>query len=71
MRVEFGEIDHCCQHVTLVDGWIDACGFQHVGWVRHTSARDVHSRDIVAVVMAQCFRDPLVFLHPLDVDGEL
>ncbi len=70
VRVELGEIDHCCQNFTLVDNWLDGRGLQHVGRVGHAVARLARARDIVAVVMEQLATDPLVFLHPPGVDGE-
>ena len=70
VRVEFGEIDHCCQNFTLVDGWLDARGLQHIGQVGHAVARLARSRDIVAVVTHHLSTDPLVFLHPPGVDVE-
>jgi aminoglycoside 3-N-acetyltransferase len=70
VRVEFGEIDHCCQNFTLVDGWLDARGFQHVGQVGHAIARLMKAGDIVAVVTARLAADPLIFLHPPGVDME-
>ena len=30
-RVDYGEIDHCCQNFNLVDGWLEEQGLQHTG----------------------------------------
>jgi aminoglycoside N3'-acetyltransferase len=43
VRTEFSEIDHCCQTFTLADGWLAACGVQHVGQVGHGVVRLVRA----------------------------
>lgn len=69
-RVEFGEIDHCCANFALVDGWLEARGWQRRGPVGHAEARLARARDIVAVVSEQLQRDETTFLHPVGVDEE-
>ena len=32
-RLDYAEIDHCCQNFSLVDGWLDARGLQRRGTV--------------------------------------
>src|SRR5688572_29561081 len=53
VRVEYGEIDHCCQNFNLVEGWLEARGLQRRGQVGYTEARLIRSRDIVEVVSVQ------------------
>jgi len=69
-RVEYGEIDHCCQNFNRVDAWLDERGWQRRGQVGHAQARLMRSRDVVAVVVEQIRRDETVFLHPPGVDEE-
>jgi aminoglycoside N3'-acetyltransferase len=69
-RVAYGEIDHCCQNFTLVDGWLDVAGLQRRGRVGHAEARLIRSCDIVSVVVEQLQRDETVFLHPVGVDEQ-
>ena len=44
-RLDYAEIDHCCQNFNLVDGWLDEEGLQRKGRVG-TDARLARSRDI-------------------------
>jgi aminoglycoside 3-N-acetyltransferase len=69
-RVDYGEIDHCCQNFQLVETWLEAEQLQRKGTVGHAEARLVRSRDIVRVVVAQLQRDETMFLHPLGVDEQ-
>lgn len=69
-RVEFGEIDHCCERFSLVDEWIDERGLQRRGTVGRADARLVRSRDVVATVLPRLAADATVFLHPTGVDAE-
>jgi aminoglycoside N3'-acetyltransferase len=70
VRLEYGEIDHCCQNFNLVDGWLEARGLQRRGPVGHAEARLARSQDIVAVVSAQLKANETLFLHPPGVDIE-
>lgn len=63
-RIDYRENDHCCARFDLVDDWLRTRGWQREGRVGNALARLVRSRDLVALVMAQLQRDPLVFLHP-------
>ena len=69
-RVEYGEIDHCCQNFQLVETWLEAAKLQRQGRVGHAEARLIRSRDIVRVVVEQLQRDETVLLHPLGVDEQ-
>lgn len=69
-RIEYREIDHCCQNFSLVDGWLDERGLQKRGEVGHADARFLHSRDVVEVVTEQLRKNETTFLHPKGVDEE-
>jgi aminoglycoside N3'-acetyltransferase len=69
-RVEYGEIDHCCQKFNLVDEWLDAENLQKRGRVGYAEARLTRSRDVVKVVTQQLQRDETIFLHPFGADEE-
>ena len=69
-RVDYGEIDHCCQNFQLVETWLEAEKLQRKGTVGHAEARLIRSRDIVRVVVKQLQRDETVFLHPMGVDAQ-
>ncbi len=69
-RVEYGEIDHCCQNFQLVDAWLEAAKLQYRGSVGHAEARLIRSRDIVRVVHEQLRRDETMFLHPVGIDEQ-
>lgn len=69
-RIAYGEIDHCCQNFSLVDGWLDASGLQRHGRVGTAQARLAHARDIINVVTDRLRADETAFLHPYGVDEE-
>jgi aminoglycoside 3-N-acetyltransferase len=69
-RVDYAEIDHCCEQFRLVDDWLDAAGLQRRGTVGQGVARLARSRDIVEVVTAHLRRVETAFLHPRGVDSE-
>jgi len=69
-RIAYGEIDHCCQNFTLVDGWLDVAGLQRRGQVGSAPSRLARARDIVEVVSARLRADETAFLHPYGVDEE-
>lgn len=69
-RVDYAEIDHCCEQFRLVDDWLDAAGLQRRGTVGQGVARLARSRDIVEVVTAHLRRDETAFLHSCGVDSE-
>ena len=69
-RLDYAEIDHCCQNFSLVDGWLDARGLQRRGTVGHAEARLIRSRDIVDTVVEQLRGSETTFLHPFGVDEE-
>jgi aminoglycoside 3-N-acetyltransferase len=69
-RLEYREIDHCCQNFQLVDGWLEAAKLQRRGKVGYADARLLHSRDIIRVVVEQLQLNEAVFLHPVGVDEQ-
>lgn len=70
MRVDFEEIDHCCENFRLVDEWLEARKLQRRGKIGHAEARLARSRDIVQVVVEQLQQNETVFLHPPGVDEQ-
>jgi len=62
-RVDYGEVDHCCENFALMDEWLAAAGRQHRGSVGHAEARLARSRDIVAAALMRLRENETVFLH--------
>ena len=69
-RVDYGEVDHCCQRFSLMDGWLDQAGRQAHGTVGHAPARLARGRDILEAALAHLAADETVFLHPPGTDAE-
>lgn len=69
-RVDYQEIDHCCQNFNLVDRWLEEKGFQRKGHLGHAEARVARSQDIIDVVTEQLRMNETIFLHPKGVDVE-
>lgn len=69
-RLEYREIDHCCENFNLLDGWLDARGLQQRGIVGHGEARLMRSRAVVETAVEHLRADETVFLHPPGVDSE-
>lgn len=67
-RVEYGEIDHCCENFALMDQWLG--DRQRRGRVGHGAARLIRSRDVVRVAVERLRENETAFLHPLGVDAE-
>lgn len=70
VRLDYSEIDHCCQNFNLVDGWLDEEGLQRKGRVGNADARLARSRDILRVVIRQIRQNETVFLHPSGFDEQ-
>lgn len=70
VRVDYAEIDHCCERFALADEWLDATGLQRYGTVGSATARLVSSRAVVETVTAHLREDETTFLHPAGVDEE-
>ena len=69
-RLEYREIDHCCQNFALLDRWLDEKGLQKSGVVGHGEARLARACDIVKVALEHLQAEETVFLHRLGVDEE-
>src|SRR5690606_39973944 len=64
VRVDFGEIDHCCRNFALVGEWLNRRSLERRGEVGSARARLVRARDVVATVVEELRDDPLRFLCP-------
>jgi len=62
-RVDYVEIDHCCENFRLLDHWLDTDGTQCHGIVGHGQARLASSRAIVQTALAHLAEDETVLLH--------
>jgi len=69
-RMDYAEIDHCCENFSGVDAWLDAGKRQTRGRVGDADARLIRSRDIAAVAGERLRENETVFLHPRGVDGQ-
>jgi aminoglycoside 3-N-acetyltransferase len=69
-RLDYVEVDHCCERFLLLDDWLEAEGAQRRGIVGHAHARVTRSRDIVRVALAHLAESETVFLHPAGVCAE-
>ena len=69
-RLDYLEIDHCCERFAIADVWLDAAGVQRRGTVGHAEARLIRSRDVVEAVVSRLNEDETIFLHPPGVDAE-
>jgi aminoglycoside 3-N-acetyltransferase len=63
-RVDYAEVDHCCENFALMDEWLDAAGIQRRGRVGQAQARLARSRTIVAAALPRLRENETVFLHP-------
>ncbi|HET6778780.1 MAG TPA: AAC(3) family N-acetyltransferase [Gemmatimonadales bacterium] len=63
-RVDYIEIDHCCEKFNLLDGWLDQAGEQRRGIVGRGPARLASSRAIVHTALVHLAEDETTFLHP-------
>jgi aminoglycoside N3'-acetyltransferase len=62
-RLDYIEIDHCCDNFRLLDQWLDTTRGQRHGIVGHGPARLASSRAIVQTALAHLAQDETVFLH--------
>ena len=69
-KLEYREIDHCCERFSQLDEWLDERGLQRRGTVGHAEARLVRSRDVVEEATRRLSDDETIFLHPPGVDAE-
>jgi aminoglycoside 3-N-acetyltransferase len=63
VRIDYSEVDHCCENFVFLDEWLEARGEQRRGMVGHAQARLARSRDIVRVALARLAKCETVFLH--------
>ncbi len=70
LRVDYDEIDHCCDNFRMVNGWLDENSAQRRGPIAHGEGRLARARSIVTAVTTQLRRDETRFLHPFGVDAE-
>lgn len=69
-RVDYREIDHCCENFSLMDGWLETRGTQRRGAVGRAEARLIRSREIVETALARLRESETVFLHAPGIDRE-
>jgi aminoglycoside N3'-acetyltransferase len=62
VRVEYGEIDHCCRNFAMVGDWLAARGLERQGPVGRGVARLMRARDVVSVVVDELRHDRCRFL---------
>jgi aminoglycoside 3-N-acetyltransferase len=62
-RLEYLEIDHCCENFRLLDQWLDDMGAQRHGIVAQGQARLARSRTIVQTARTHVSENETVFLH--------
>lgn len=62
-RVDYSEVDHCCENFSLLDTWLETEGAQRRGIVGRALARLAASRDIVRVAVSRLAECETVFLH--------
>ncbi len=69
-RLDYREIDHCCENFNLVDEWLERGNLQQRGTVGYGQARLMRARDIIKMACSRLREDETVFLHPKGVCGE-
>ena len=69
-RLDYTEIDHCCENFRLLDQWLDADGAQRHGIVGNGRARLAGSRAIVQTALTHLAQDETVFLHSAGLCSE-
>jgi hypothetical protein len=62
-RLDYVEIDHCCENFRLLDHWLDTEAGQRHGIVGHGRARLARSRSIVHTALAHLAENETAFLH--------
>ena len=67
-RVEYREVDHCCERFAQLDEWLGAR--QRTGDVGHGTARLMRSRDVVEAALRHLRENEQVFLHDAGVCEE-
>ncbi len=67
-RLDYAEIDHCCENFNLMDQWLDEAERQQKGKVGNADARLMRSRDVVETAIGRLKASETSFLHPPGVD---
>ena len=62
-RVEYDEVDHCCQGFARMDAWLEARGLQQRGPVANATARLARARDVVDTAVRELRADETAYLH--------
>jgi aminoglycoside N3'-acetyltransferase len=68
-RLDYREVDHCCENFNLLDGWLNPAE-QRIGVVGRAEARLVRARHVVETAVEHLRNDETAFLHPWGVDVE-
>lgn len=63
VRIDYSEVDHCCENFGLLDEWLGAESAQRLGPVGSARARLSNSKDIVRLARARLTECETVFLH--------
>jgi aminoglycoside N3'-acetyltransferase len=63
-RLDYAEVDHCCENFNLLSAWLAPEGRERVGRVGQAQARLARSLDIVQAALARLREHETVFLHP-------
>jgi aminoglycoside 3-N-acetyltransferase len=69
-KINYLEIDHCCQKFNLVDQWLEEEGLLLQGAIGNAKARLMNSRDIVRRVTKKLETTETIFLHPFGFDED-
>lgn len=69
-RLDYSEVDHCCENFSMMDRWLEEGGAQRRGVVGRGTARLARSRDIVTAAIERLRDSETVFLHPPGVCAE-
>jgi len=70
MKIDYLEIDHCCQNFNLVDNWLEEDHLLMQGNIGNAKARLMNSRDVVRVTTNHIETNETIFLHPVGLDDE-
>lgn len=70
VRLDYGEVDHCCLGFRQLDGWLETAGRQVRGVVGHAEARLARGADVIAAAVERLRQDETVFLHPRGTDPD-
>jgi aminoglycoside 3-N-acetyltransferase len=62
-RIEYEELDHCCERFAQLDQWLEHEGAQRGGLVGHAPARLMRARDVVRIASSRLAQSETIFLH--------